>query len=730
MLITTLALLGALAAARPARPAEPPALVPRPRSLTLHPGAFPLRDGVAIVATSDRPEARETAEFLRDALAPIRTSTDARSRSPRITLAIDSSGPPESYRLEVSPDSITVRGADADGLFWGVQTLRQLLPPEFESLNQRRGRTWEIPALVIDDRPSYHWRGALIDVARHFLTVPEMERQIALLARYKINVLHWHLADDQGWRVEIPKYPLLTKVGAWRTEADGTRYGGFYTQPEIREVAEFARRHHVMVVPEIDLPGHSSAAIAAYPWLGCTGISTGVPTTWGVFDDILCVGDQKVLDFVSDLLDQVVPLFPSPYFHVGGDEVPTIRWKTSPAVQQRMKDEHLTDEEALQGWFTGWLAGQLTRRRRTLIGWDEILDGGAPPTAVIQAWRGDERTRLAARAGHPVIASPGDVYLDRQADLLPLETVYRYQPAPDSLAPADSARVLGGEAAFWSEHITAVNLDPMMFPRVLAFAEAVWSGPGGGYPNFVARLDRDQDARLAAMGVTAGSRDRAIVMFTAKYDSTTRQVGVEAAPGFSGVTIRTTPSPLPDSGQVTVAAYLNGKPLPYERTYALMPNLAWGRPVALAKHSSARYPGTGPHTLTDHALGSTDLHDGFWQGWLGSDLDATVDLGREVDVREVTGSFLQDLQSWIVEPRQLTVWLSLDALNWSLVGSVLPDSLVDPRQAQRRSLTVRLAAPHPARWVRVVARSSGPLPLGHPGAGQPSWIFADEILVR
>lgn len=730
MLAIAMALVGRLAASQVPDPGHArPALVPRPTSLELRSGTFTLTDGVAIVAAGAVPQAREAAAFLRDALAPIRTAARARRGAPTITLRITGEGPAESYRLEVTPAAIRIDGADGDGLVWGVQTLRQLLPPEFESRQDRRRRAWSIPAVLIEDAPRFPWRGALLDVARHFLSVAEVERQVALLSRYKLNVLHWHLTDDQGWRIEIPKYPRLTEVGAWRTEDDGTRYGGYYTRAEIRRVVAFARRHHVMVVPEIDLPGHSTAAIAAYPWLGCTGDTLAVPTTWGVFDDVLCVADDRVQGFVRDLLDQVLPLFPAPYFHGGGDEVPTVRWETSAVTQARMTREGLGGERALQGWFTARLAEMLRARGRTLIGWDEIQDGGAPAGAMVQAWRGADRTRLAVRGGHDVIASPGEVYLDRPPDGLPLDRVYGFDPVPDSLTPTEAARIRGGEAAFWSERITSANLDPMMYPRLLAFAEAVWSQGPRSYPDFVSRLDRDHDARLTKLGVRVGPRDQAIITLVTRYDSATGRVWVEGRAGMPGVELRTTP-PAADSGAVLVQALLEGRPLPIERRYTLEPHLAWRRPVRLATPPSSQYPGTGAWTLTDHALGSTDLHDGLWQGWQGPDLDATIDLGLVRPVREVTGSFLQDLRSWIVAPKRLTVWVSSDGIDWREIASADPGSSLAETRVERRLMTVRLDPAVPARWVRVVAESSGPLPAGHPGAGQPSWIFADEILIR
>ncbi len=719
----------------PAQTPAWPALVPQPEHLSLGAGQpFTLGNGLVLLPAPGDSATRAAAEFLRAALAPIETRSVATRGARTILLDIVPGGPAGSYRLAVTPRQIHLRGADSDGLFSGLQTLLQLLPPGFETspgITREPDSAWAISPVVIEDRPRFPWRGVLLDVARHFLTVDQVKRQIALMARYKLNVLHWHLTDDQGWRLEIPVLPRLTTVGAWRTEADGTRSGGFYTAQDIREVVDYAHRHHITVVPEIDLPGHLSAAIAAYPWIGCTGDSLTVPTTWGVFNDVLCLGAPQAMAFADTVIATVLRLFPSPWIHLGGDEVPTVRWQSCAPCQALMRAEGLQTEAELQGWFTRRMARQLARQGRTLIGWDEIMDRGAlPPGVVVQAWRGPDRTRAALRAGARVIASPGEAYLNTPPDALPMERVYAFDPLPDSLTPTESSRLLGSEAAFWSEQITAANLDPMVWPRLLAFAEAVWTTGPREWPDFQARLERDHYARLSRLDVTLGPADRALATFEPGYDSVTRQVFVRAVPGMPGVTIRTTPDPSPDSGTVTVAAVLNGNVLPLGRRYTLEPHLAWGRPVQLATPPSPRYQGTGPHTLTDHALGSTDLHDGFWQGWLGADLDATIDLGRVVDVREIAGSFLHDFRSWIVAPTAFTVWLSTDGVEWTEAGTVTREEpLLDDRPETLR-LVVSLQGGLSARWVRVRARSSGPLPDRHPGAGRPSWIFGDEIMVK
>lgn len=710
-----------------------PAVMPAPRSLVMGTGTFVVADGMRLSREGSDSGIAEAAGFLRESLAPLRLRDEATADTPGITLAITPGDAAESYRIEITPAGITIRGADADGLFWGVQTLRQLLPPAFEDTAARAGRGWMVPLVTIEDAPRFRWRGVLLDVARHVLPVDEILRQVDLFSRYKLNVLHWHLTDDQGWRIAVDRYPRLTSVGAWRTEPDGSRYGGFYTREDIRRVVAFARSRHMMVVPEFDVPGHSAAAIAAYPWLGCTGDTIPVPARWGVHREILCAGKEEVFTFLDGVFDEMLPLFPSPWVHVGGDEVPKDRWIRCAACRQRIAAEGLADEAALQSWFMRRVGGILERHGKRMIGWDEILegDGRLPDGAIVQAWRGPERTAAAARAGYAVIASPASqVYLNQSPADLPLAQVYTFEPIPAGWPAETRGQVLGGEATLWSEEIDAANLDAMAYPRLLAFAERMWSPADRPYDEFVTRLDRDQIPRLAALGVTSGPRDRALVTLTPVYDATTRRVRVNAVRGMPEIAVATDPSPIPDSGTVQVHVSLRGRRLPTGRGFTLEPHRAWGRPVRVATPPSKQYPGTGPYTLTDHALGSTDHHDGWWQGWQGVDLDATIDLGADQPIRRVEGSFLQHLESWIVLPKRVEVWVSLDGKTWRAMESVAPDAERDPDANAVRRIGVRFPAPVAARWVRLVAVNGGPLPPEHPGAGRPSWLFADEILVR
>lgn len=431
---------------------------------------------------------------------------------------------PESYRLVVTQQGAMLSSPTATGLFWGLQTVRQLLPPELERRKDSATPVrWTIPALEIEDAPRFPYRGLLLDVARWFYPPEFIKKVIDLLALYKLNTLQLHLTDDQGWRLEIKKYPLLTRVGAWRKETilgqhfdpyvgDGKPHGGFYTQEQMRDIISYAEARHITIVPEIEMPGHAGAALAAYPELACTTGPFEVSPVWGVHQDIFCPSEQT-FGFLEDVLVEVMQLFPSRYIHIGGDEVPKDQWKKSPMAQAVIRREGLADEEELQSYFLRRIERFLRARGRWLIGWDEILEGGLPPAATVMSWRGVAGGVAAARQGHDVIMSPSDhTYFDYyQGDpaaeplaiggFLPLDTVYAFEVVPKELTPSEAAHVIGAQASVWTEYIpTPAQAEYMTLPRLLALSEVLWSPKQArSWGHFVARLPA-HFARLDALG--------------------------------------------------------------------------------------------------------------------------------------------------------------------------------------------------------------------------------------
>ncbi len=395
----------------------------------------------------------------------------------------------EAYTLVTSKNGIVIQGNSARGVFYGIQSLLQLLPPQVYGDNGLAGmKGIRVPKVNIRDEPRYGWRGMHLDVGRHLYSAEFIKRYIDMLAMHKLNVFHWHLTEDQGWRIEIKKYPKLTEIGSVRKNADGTTYGGFYTQEQIKEVVAYAASRFIDVMPEIEMPGHSVAALAAYPELSCTGGPFEVRTAWGVSEDVYCAGKEITFDFNQDVLTEVIALFPFKYLHIGGDECPKVRWEQCPDCQKRMKAEGLKDEMQLQSWFIKRIEKFLIANNRSLVGWDEILEGGLAPEATVMSWRGVAGGIEAAKQGHDVIMSPishcyfnlyqGDPKFEPKAwgGFLPLEKVYSYEPTPDELTAEEAKHILGAQGNVWTEYITTdKQVEYMALPRMSALAEVVWT---------------------------------------------------------------------------------------------------------------------------------------------------------------------------------------------------------------------------------------------------------------
>ncbi|HTY59078.1 MAG TPA: family 20 glycosylhydrolase [Bacteroidota bacterium] len=503
-------------------------LVPLPDSIALRNGSFRIDVRTSIQVSSTSPNLNEIGRFL---AARLRASTGY--PLPLDTAVVFKPGalPPNvimlslpdpggswrngAYELIVAKDRIDILAPSPAGAFYALQTLFQLLPVEFEYGSPVYGVNWEVPCVEIRDAPRFSWRGMHLDVGRHFFGKKFVEEYIDLISRYKFNVFHWHLTDDQGWRIEIKKYPKLTTVGAWRKETmgDGQPHGGYYTQDEIREVVAYAKERFVTIVPEIEMPGHSTAALASYPELSCTGGPFDVQTKWRVFDDVYCAGNEKTFAFLEDVLAEVIPLFPGEYVHIGGDECPKTRWKVCPLCQARMKAEGLATEHELQSYFVRRIEKFLNARGKRLIGWDEILEGGLAPNATVMSWRGIDGGIAAAMSGHDVVMTPtSNCYFDYRQGLtgepepvgalLALDQVYAYEPVPGALTAEQALHILGAQGNVWTEQIPDKRkVEYMAFPRACAMSEVVWSPAGKkNFQDFSARM-AGQYARLVARGV-------------------------------------------------------------------------------------------------------------------------------------------------------------------------------------------------------------------------------------
>ena len=473
-------------------------IIPKPLSLKMDDGSFLLTKSTSVCISGTSKELQAIAEHLSARLAaatgfaiPAVPREGSKSSVDAIVLALvdDANLGPEGYRLNVTKKSIRIEGAAAAGVFYGVQTLYQLLPVEIEKTQPSPGAVWSVPCVRIEDKPRFTWRGMHLDVGRHFFSKDSVKRYIDLIASYKMNTFHWHLTEDQGWRIEIKKYPRLTTVGAWRRETmlDFTPHGGFYSQDDVREIVAYAKERFITVVPEIEMPGHSLAALASYPELSCSGGPFKVGTEWGVNNDVYCAGSEKTFQFLEDVITEVVALFPGQFFHIGGDECPKLRWSNCKRCQDRMVANGLKNEQELQSYFVKRIEKILEKHGKRLVGWDEILEGGIAPRATVMSWRGIDGGIEAAKSGHDVVMTPTSYcYFDYYQGVagepkaiggfLPIDSVYSYEPVPSELTADQAKHVLGAQGNLWTEWIPNYRqVEYMAATRMMALSEVVWS---------------------------------------------------------------------------------------------------------------------------------------------------------------------------------------------------------------------------------------------------------------
>lgn len=668
----------------------------------------------------------------------------------------------EGYKLEVTPRAVFIRAQTAAGAFYAVQTLRQLFPPEFNKdtpLTQAPGSGWSAPCCKIEDAPRFSYRGLHLDVGRHFFPVSFVKKYIDLLALHKLNTFHWHLTEDQGWRIEIKKHPKLTSVAACRKETlighysdqpqrfDGKQYCGYYTQEEVKDVVEYARKRFVTIVPEIEMPGHALAALSAYPELGCTGGPYEAGTQWGVFDDVFCAGNEQTFQFLDDVLGEVCALFPGTYIHVGGDECPKTRWEACPKCKKRMKDEGLKNAHELQSYVIHRAETMLAKRGKKLIGWDEILEGGLAPTATVMSWRGTEGGIAAAKAHHDVIMTPGShVYFDYyQSDpiteplaiggSLPLEKVYSYEPVPEELTPEESKYILGAQANLWTEYIPSTGqAEYMAYPRVCALSEVVWSAKEKkNWPDFARRI-RAHFLRLDALGVNYAKS-----YFDVSASYANGKVGLSAVEPALQIRYTTdgkepsAASPtysesfaISKSTTVKAAVFEKGKQMGKVMRVEYLVHKASGKPYTLPRIPD-RYTGGEQYALTNGVTGNIKTW-GSWVGLVNHDIDPVIDLGSPTEFGSVSAHYVNSKVSWIYPPRSVEVYGSDDGQNFTLLAKK------DIPAEEMTGITVetlRLETPGArARYLKFVAKTFGVIPEGAAGAGNGAWLFVDEVIVE
>lgn len=710
-----------------------PTLIPQPKEFTYLPSYFDL-NSFQLYSDSN---SFQSAELLKMELNKLNYSVDKilsfndPIKDLSINLIIDStlSNNKEYYELYIHQNYIILKGSSNYGLIHSIYSLIQLIPRSI-GVNDSK-----LPCIEIKDHPIFKWRGMLLDCCRHFMDVDFIKRYIDLLAYHKMNILHWHLTEDQGWRIEIKKYPKLTDIGAWRKEKDGSLYGGFYTQNQIKEIVQYASVRGITVVPEIELPGHCLAALASYPNYSCTGGPFDVENDWGVFKDIYCAGNDSTFVFLENILDEVIELFPSKYIHIGGDEAPTYRWENCTKCKSRIKNEKLNGSIELQAYFIKKIENYLSSKGRKIIGWDEILEGGVSKEAAIQSWRGFDGALEAAKNGNDAIVSPtSHAYFDYDLDAIDLAKVYSFNPIPDGLTLEQAKHIIGGECNMWTEHAPQNMIDSKVFPRILAMTEVLWSAPKS--PNYSSFYDRVQNhyKRLDNLEVNYGLETKP-VHFNADYID-----------GSFHITLKKGTKDLNLFYQVN-----NGDSIPYDSTFTLngITQLkAWankngkiyGTPfnIKLYKHKGLNanitglnkyyegYSGGGDRCVLDGLRGSFNYRDGRWQGYFGSDFNATFQFDEVQKIDSVVSSFYQYNLSWIFIPNKISVYTSMDGINYYKRGS-LETNISNKREGQFFEEFTITFPEVKANYIKFKSTSIGVCPSWHPAAGSESWIFVDEI---
>ncbi len=754
-------------------------IIPKPVKIKMGSGNFLINDRTALLFIAGNEEAMNTARLfaghLQMAGGPVLTALGVTKNYRNIAGIIfsikkDGRIPAEGYKLTVSKNNIIIEGGSGAGLFYGMQTLLQLLPPEiFASKALQPGNNWSVPCIVIKDRPRFPYRGMHLDVSRHFFPKEFILKYIDLIAAFKMNTFHWHLTDDNGWRIEIKKYPKLMQTAAWRVDREtqpwlerlpqqaGERanYGGYYTQDEIKEVVEYARKRYVTIIPEIEMPAHSVEVLAAYPQFSCTGGPFTVPPgSYWPNADILCAGNDSTFTFMEDVLSEVINLFPSKYIHVGGDEADKTRWKECPKCQDRIKAERLKDEKELQSYFIKRIEKFLVSKDRKLIGWDEILEGGLPQEATVMSWRGLEGGIAAAQQGHDVVMTPDPYcYFDHyQANpktepkaiggYTTLKKVYSYEPVPGELTKEQSKYILGAQGNLWTEYIpTPEHAEYMAVPRMIALAEVTWTPKNlRNWTDFRKRMNSEfKKLDLLHVNYCKGS-DKVEVRTWFDKNSQSMKCRFESEqPGTPIVYTLDGNDPTPESpvytGPVDVNknAYIkagllrDGKVMELtERSF--IHHKAIGKKISYMDCYNYRYTGGGEEALIDGLRGTVDFREGNWQGFLGNNLDVIIDLGSIQPVRTVFVTFLQSNKSWIFFPDSVTFSLSSNGKKFHSINEQLNQ---DPKETETNVIKQfsQIFPDTPARYVRVRAKNTGVCPPWHEGKGEPCWLFVDEIAV-
>lgn len=744
-------------------------VVPMPLEInTTQQASFLLKSGVTVYYPAGNEKMQRNAEFLASyvkAQTGIELQVQAGEGGKggivlQLGLANDN---PEAYQLKVDASQVVISSPSEAGVFYGIQTLRK-------AVDVAEGSNVELPAVEIKDQPRFGYRGMMLDVGRHFFSMDEIKTYIDMMALHNINRFHWHLSEDQGWRIEIKKYPKLTEIGSMRKETvighnsgkyDGKPYGGFYTQEQAKEIVAYAAERYITVIPEIDLPGHMQAALAAYPELGCTGGPYEVWTQWGVSDNVLCAGNDQTIQFIKDVLAEIVEIFPSEYIHVGGDECPKVKWSTCPKCQARIKalglksDNKHTKEERLQSYVIHEAEEFLNSKGRKMIGWDETLEGGLAPNATVMSWRGEAGGIEAAKQHHDVVMTPNtylyfDYYQSKDTETepmaiggyLPIERVYSYEPMPKSLSPEEQKYIVGVQANLWTEYIPDFKqVQYMVLPRMAALSESQWCAPekknyeaflqrvsrlvniyaknGWNYAThiFDVMLDLKPNTETGTLDAVAHTIDNAPIYYTldGSEPTTASEKYTDVIKIDKPCTLRTVAIRPSGSSKITKDEISFSK--------------SSMKPITMLQPINKQYEFSGATVLVDGMTGNMNYKTGRWIAFYTNDLEAVIDLKEATEISSMTLHTCVEKGDWIFDTRGITVSVSDDNQTFKEVASEAYPAMKesDPNQIYTHELKFD---PVKTRYVKVKALSEQKIPSWHGGKGNPGFLFVDEIILN
>lgn len=740
---------------------EPVTLIPKPAALSVGEGVYTLGRSISVKAPD---EFKSAVTYLGSYLSSSSFRVVDGADQSDISFVVDGAvSNEEGYVLDIDSNGVVVKAASSKGAFYAVQTLRQLLPFELENGSYQLDQL-ALPYVHIEDAPVFTYRGMHLDVSRHMFPVSFIKKQLDAMALLKLNTFHWHLTDDQGWRIEIKKYPKLTSVGSQRKQTlvghkrekpevyDGKPYGGYYSQEEVKDIVAYAQARHITIIPEIEMPGHSMAALAAYPELSCTGGAFEVRQKWGVEKHIYCT-KESTFEFLEDVLDEVLALFPSEYIHIGGDEAPKEQWEVCEVCQNRIKSEGLHDAHELQSYFISRMERYLNSKGRQIIGWDEILEGGLAPNATVMSWRGFEGAIESAKIGNPVVVAPNqfcylDHYQSRSASeplaiggFLPLKKVFLFDPIPEQLTEAQSQLIKGAQACVWTEYMPETShLEYMIYPRLLALSEVVWlNSKDRDFKDFQSRVDSFFQ-RLEAMGFNHANHlykvegqvkfnESMLISLTNYSDFPIHYTTDGSIPNESSL-VYTEPLVVEGNIHLKAASFNTSgkiKDSDYEETVTM--SKAFGADVEVNPKPNKKYKGSGTRSLVDGIIGDDErFKDKQWLGFQGTDVTVQLDLKQEQTLDVFKTRFNNSKGRWIYAPKsvRLDVYSSSNTLVYS---KTMPVESSDENHVPFEMALDGVKG----QYIKVYIEGFGVMPdkklvNGRVITGAQTWTFLDEFI--